>query len=141
MKSANRPKSSGPSQARRTSAILALIAEPTIEGAALVSGVGRSTIFQWLQDEAFAGELTRARTRAFDSGLNVLKGATERAAAVLIDLLKSRNETTKRLSAVAILEIALKVHDGADLEARLLALERAVAGRPGAIDRARDCSP
>jgi len=129
MKSEKRPKRSKITEARRTSAVLALIASPTIEDAAQAAGVARSTLCLWMKDEAFTDELERARGAAFDGGLNALKGAAAEAAAALLALLKSRNETTRRLSAVAILEIGLKIHEGRDLEARIRRLEAAVGNQ------------
>jgi hypothetical protein len=131
MNASKRPKASRLAEARRTSAVLALITEPTIEGAALASGVGRSTLFAWMKDEAFANELTRARTAAFDDGLTAIKGATQEAASVLRALLKSRNESTRRRTAETILAFAMKIYEGRDLEARLKRLEGISEGNVG----------
>lgn len=129
MNAPKRPKVSKLTAARRTAAVLALIAEPTIEGAAQASGVGRSTLFEWMNDPAFADELTRARTRAFDGGLDRIRGGTESAARVLVELLKSRSETTRRRTAETILNFAMKIYEGRDLEARLKRLEEISDGK------------
>jgi hypothetical protein len=133
MNAPKRPKASRLAEARRTSAVLALIAEPTIEGAAQASGVSRSTLYAWMGDAAFADELTRARTRAFDGGLDTIKGGTAAAASVLRALLESRSETTRRRAAETIINFALKIYEGRDLEARLKRLEEISEGqaRPG----------
>ena len=129
MKSEKRPKPSKITEARRTSAVLALIGSPTIEDAARAAGIARSTLCLWMKDEAFMDELERARAAAFDGGLNALKGAATEAAAALLALLKSRNETTRRRAAETILAFALKIHEGRDLEARIRRLEAAVGNQ------------
>jgi hypothetical protein len=131
MKTGKGPKSSGPAQARRTAGVLALLTAGTVDQAAELAGVSRTTLFVWLRDPAFQDELTRARATAFDGGLGTIRGGCEEAARVLLALLKSRNETTRRKAAETVLAFALKIHEGHDLEARLQALEAAVAGRPG----------
>ena len=129
MKSGKGPKSSGPKGARRTSAVLALLSSGSIDGAAELARVSRSTLFVWMKDPEFQDELTRAREAAFDGGLNTIKAGTEEAARVLLALLKSRNETTRRRAAETILAFALKIHEGRDVEERLKALEMIVGVR------------
>jgi hypothetical protein len=123
MKDEKRPKPSKVTEARRTSAVLALIAEPTIEAAAQAAGIARSTLCLWLRDETFTAELTRARGAAFDGGLNTIKGGCEEAARVLLALLKSRNETTRRRAAEIVLAFALRAHENLEVEARLSKVE------------------
>jgi hypothetical protein len=108
---------------------LALLSAGSIDGAAELAQVSRSTLFIWLKDPEFQSELTRARGAAFDGGLNTIKGGCEEAARVLLALLKSRNETTRRRAAETILAFALKVHEGRDVEERIRALEMIVGGR------------
>ena len=131
MKSGKCSISSRASAARRTSAVLALLSSGSVDGAAELARVSRTTLFVWMKDPEFIDELTRARGAAFDGGLNTIKGGCEEAARVLLALLKSRNETTRRRAAETILDFALKVHEGRDLEARLKALEAAIAGERG----------
>jgi len=126
MKLGKGPKSSGAKGARRTSAVLALLSSGSIDGAAELARVSRTTLFVWMKDPEFIDELTRAREAAFDSTLNAIKAGSEEAARVLRELLKSRNETTRRRAAETILAFALKIHEGADVEGRLKALEAAI---------------
>ena len=131
MKSEKGPKKSGAQGARRTAAVLALLSAGSIDGAAERAGISRSTIFEYLKDPEFRGELERARAAAFNGGLSTIKGGTEKAAHVLLALLESRNETTRRRTAETILSFALKIYEGRDLEERLRALEAAVPGPLG----------
>jgi len=128
MKSEKRPKLSRAQGARRTAGVLALLSAGSVDQAAALAGLSRTTLFEWLKDPEFQNELERARAAAFDGGLAAIKSGAEEAARVLLELLKSRNETTRRLSAETILSFALKIHEGRDLEGRLRTLEAAVGG-------------
>jgi hypothetical protein len=127
MKSRKRPIKDRMTEARRTGAILALMTCPKIEDAAKLAKVGRTTLFRWMNDPTFAAELATARSTAFTSGLNVVKGAVEQAAGVLVALLGSRKETERRLAAMGILDISMRLHEGDEVEARFVRLEKAVA--------------
>jgi len=129
MKSGKCSISSRASAARRTSAVLALLSSGSVDGAAELARVSRTTLFVWMKDPAFQDELSRARTAAFDGGLNTIKAGSEEAARVLLALLKSRNETTRRRAAETILAFALKIHEGRDVEERFVALEAAVGNQ------------
>jgi hypothetical protein len=55
-----------------------------------------------------------------------LKGRTEKAARALLALLKSKNESVRRLTAVAILKLAMRIHEGRELEDHIRRLEETV---------------
>lgn len=131
MKSENRPKSTKAAGARRTAAVLALLTSPTVEAAADLAGVARSTLFAWLREPAFAAELEAARDKAFRGGLAAIKGAATKAAGKLVGLLDSRNEALRLRAALAVLELGLRIREADEILARIAALEAAFsAGNP-----------
>jgi len=111
---------------RQAKGIIALVECGFIESASRDSGIGRTTFYEWMKDRTFTAELERARRMAFTDGLAVMKGATERAAGILLALLESRNETTRRLTAGMILEFSMKANEAQDIEARIKKLEDAL---------------
>ena len=117
---------------RQYKAIEALLEAPTITAAAQAAGVARVTLYAWLKLEPFRNTLETARAAIYREGVDTLKGATGLAAGRLIELLDSRNENTRRLTAHEILTLAIRIDENQTLEKRLAALEQALeAARPG----------
>lgn len=112
---------------RQARAVLALIESPTVEDAARRAGVSRSILYVWLRDEGFKARLDAARAELFHEGLGALRGTTAKAARVMAALLDSRNENTRRLTAVAVLGLGMKAHETIDIEMRLARLEALVS--------------
>jgi len=125
MKKKNRPKKNRLQTAKKTAAVLALMTSPTIEGAAKAAGVSRAALFLWLKEDAFTAELARARAEAFAGAIGTLKAGTSKAAAVLMELLSSKKETTRRHASIAVLDFALRIREGEELYERMRRLEEA----------------
>ena len=109
--------------ARQHKAILALCETPTKEAAARAAGVSRTALYEWLRDEDFKAELKRVRAELYAEGLGVLKASTSKAATVLLALLESKSEDTRRLAAGQVLTLGLKAAEMESLEGRLVKLE------------------
>jgi len=110
-------------ETRRSKALSALVSEPSVEAAARASGIGRSFFFDLLRDAEFKAELDKARAEAFAAGLAALKAAASKAATTMVELLDSPNQNTRRLAAVSVLTLGLKVVEVEDFERRLSRLE------------------
>ena len=117
---------------RQGRAVLALVEAPTVEDAAQRAGVSRSILYVWLRDEGFKARLDAARAELFHEGLDALRGTMGKAARVMAALLDSRNENTRRLTAVAVLGLGMKANETIDIEMRLARLEALASER---IDR------
>lgn len=116
---------------RQYKAIEALLEAPTITAAAHAAGVARVTLYEWLKQGPFREALETARASLYRAGVDTLKGAAEKAAGRLIELLDSKNENTRRLTAHEILTLAIRIDESQTLEKRLAALEEALeAARP-----------
>ena len=116
---------------RQYKAIEALLEAPTITAAAQAAGVARVTLYEWLKQGPFREALETARASLYRAGVDTLKGAAEKAAGRLIELLDSKNENTRRLTAHEILTLAIRIDENQTLEKRLTALEQALeAARP-----------
>ncbi|TET67928.1 MAG: hypothetical protein E3J56_12050 [Candidatus Aminicenantes bacterium] len=98
----------------------------SIEEAARKAKVSRATIYNWLKNEKFKEILKKEREALFVESLEVLRQATRKAASVLINLLKSNDETTKRLAAKEIINLTLRTTEIWDLEERMSKIEEIV---------------
>lgn len=103
--------------------IAALVAANSIEEAARVSRVSRSTVHRWLQEEAFRAELARARATLFNETMARLQSATAASVIVLSELLKSKHEAIRLRAAGLVLGTGLKAREVIDLEERVRRLE------------------
>ena len=79
-----------------------------------------------IQLEPFRAALEAARGDIYRAGIDTLKGAAGKAAGRLIELLDSRNENTRRLTAREILALSIKIDESQTLEKRLTAIEQAL---------------
>lgn len=115
--------------ARQLRAVLALLAEPTLDAAAAASGCRRETLWRWMQQEAFRAEYLRARRAAVDQAIGALQQATSEAVATLRRCLSCCAPAQEVAAAKAILDGALRGLEIADIESRLERVEAALAAR------------
>jgi len=107
-------------------AISCILESSSIEEAAKKAKVSRASIYNWLKNEKFKEILKKEREALFVESLEVLRQATRKAANVLINLLKSNDETTKRLAAKEIINLTLRTTEIWDLEERMSKIEEIV---------------
>lgn len=110
--------------ARQQQLLVALVKNPDLQAAAKAAGVGRTTVYRWLEDPRFSGELARLRNEAMKEALESVKSLTTRAAQELIGLLDTQDERLRRLLCNDILTHAIKVREIEEIERRLRLLER-----------------
>ena len=108
---------------RQNTAISALLTTPTVEQAAETAGVGRTTVFRWLNQPEFREELRRRRNEIVDCALDTFKVYVLRAVETLARLLDSEDEKVARLAAKDVLAFVLKTRELQELEGRLDKLE------------------
>lgn len=117
--------------AKQDRAILALLSEPTAKKAAEVAKIAEVTIHRWLNDPAFSTTLKEARSRALESTLSSLQGASGKAVETLHEVMKDKTaQPAARVSAAkTILEMTIRARDILETEERLRVLEaRLLAG-------------
>ena len=109
---------------KQDKAIVALLSTPTVDGAAEIAGVNRSTVHRWLNEDEFRAELTRRRNEIADAALDAFKCYVFAAVEALAKLLESSdNEKVRRLAAKDVLDYVLKIRHAQEIEARLRKLE------------------
>lgn len=108
---------------KQEQAVAALLAEPTLAAAAVRCGVGQTTLWRWLQDQAFNEAYRSARRTVVDGTIATLQQAAGEAVACLRRNLNCGRPGVEVRAATTILEQVLGTADRADLEARLRRLE------------------
>ncbi|MBI4494165.1 MAG: hypothetical protein HY690_15360 [Chloroflexi bacterium] len=108
---------------REEQALLALLAEPTVEAAAKAAGVSPVTLWRWLQHPDFQERYREARRRVLEHAIAVLQQVAGEAAATLRRNLVCGTPSVEVRAALGILDQAVKGTELLDLEQRVLALE------------------
>lgn len=103
----------------------ALLAEPTIYGAAQKVGINEATAYRWLKDPAFSQMYRAAKRQIVDHAIGQAQQATGEAVQTLRDVMADDEApASARVSASkTLLEFSIKVAAVEDLEARIAALE------------------
>jgi hypothetical protein len=78
---------------KKEAAIIALLQQPTIEGAATQDGVSRATLFRWMNETAFQERLLEARQQATEAALRNLVELSGQAVQVLREVMQSTSGT------------------------------------------------
>jgi AcrR family transcriptional regulator len=91
---------------RQEKVLIALLQFPTIEAAAKNAGVNRTTVFRYLNDEAFHREYRKRRRQSFSAATALLNKAASVAVSELVKMiLDTGTPATARVSAArAILQ-------------------------------------
>ena len=106
-------------------AIAALLARPTIEGAAEVLGINPATVHRWLGEPAFEAAYRTARRAAVTQAVTRLQQVSSGAVAVLVQVMAdTANPAGTRVSAAkTVLEFSFRAVELEDLAERIAALE------------------
>lgn len=108
--------------------LIAMLASgSTIKDAANSAGVSERTARRRLDDPGFCQRVNEAQAALVGQATGVLAAGMTEAAETLKSLLQAQSERTRLSAARAILWLGLKVRETAELEARLLEIEKAMA--------------
>lgn len=115
---------------KQESAILALLAQPTVLRAAEAAGVAESTMHRWLCEPAFASAYRAARRRAFAQAVAVTGRYAPLAVQVLAKIMADERapHSARVQAAQAILKFTRESLELDDLAERVEALERRGVG-------------
>jgi hypothetical protein len=110
--------------------IAALLTQRNVDEAAHAAGVGVRTLLRWMKIPEFDAAYRKARRAAVSQSVARLQQATSAAATTLLRIMvdPSAPASTRVRAAESVLSHAAKAIELEDLEARLLALERAASG-------------
>ena len=120
---------------KEEAAIAALLAEPTIAGAAVKAGVSERTLVRWLQEPAFKTQYRAARRSLVESAVARLQQAASDAVDALSRNLSCGTPAVEVGAAKAILDQAIKGVELVDLVERVEQLEQVAATSEDRGDR------
>lgn len=130
----------GELSAKQELALRAIISHPTLKEAALAAGVSDSTIWRYMQDEAFSKRLREARRDAVSHAVIRLQQASSDAVTVLHELMmKEDAPAVARITACrTVLDYSFRAAEMDELKVRVDELERFILRKQeeNALDRA-----
>jgi hypothetical protein len=110
--------------------IAALLSHPTVEAAAKAIGIADTTAARWMKTPEFQAAYREVRREAMRQTTARLQEAAREAVDALREVQRTGESESARVSAArTILEQSIKAADMEDVQARLEALEKAVAER------------
>jgi len=93
--------------------------------------INKTTVYEWLKDEAFRQELKHQRDAVIEQALDSLKANLTKATETLVKHLDSERENISIRAVESIIEFAQKVLEHEELEQRIEALETRLAQQGG----------
>ena len=111
--------------ARQISALPHLLKCGSLTDKARAAGIGRATLYRWLEDENFRVALQALREETLHVAESEIQAMCFEAAAVLYEALHSSDKRLQFRAARTILQQAQQAHYGHGLEQRLDALQEA----------------
>jgi len=108
-----------------------LLEAPSIEQGCKRAKVSKATVYGWLKNETFRGELKRQREELIERALDSLKANISKATETLVKLLDSDKEAIQARAAEDIVEFTQKAIENEELEKRIAALEERLTQRGG----------
>lgn len=114
---------------KQQKALAALISSPTRAEAAKRAGVGVTTLRRWLsEDDAFRAAYRAALAELLEDASKQSKQSLSMALDVLREIMHDgENAQTRIQAARSTLEYALKLHEAAEVEARMDELEQRIS--------------
>jgi hypothetical protein len=125
---------------KQEEAIVALLAQRSLEEAARIAGIGARTLYRWMEEPEFDAAYRKAKRTAFRQSVARLQQASSAAVSTLLKVMvdPATPPSTKVRAADSVLSHSAKAIEIEDIEARVSELERATetskAGR-GAMRR------
>ena len=115
---------------KQEQAISGLLTMRTMAEAAIMAGVGESTLRRWLKNRNFVEEYRIARRQCVAVALNNLGRVCSQAVHTLEEVMSNADATpSSRVSAAkAALDVVIKVCEQEDLEQRIATLEAIIDG-------------
>jgi len=106
--------------------LLAMLESPTVTKAIQSAGIGKTTAYRYMKEEAFQRELERRRNEAVGEAVSYLQSNLTRCAEVLIDIVNNKRVPPQvRVNAVnSVFTNAKAMTESVDFLLRVVELER-----------------
>ena len=119
-----------PLSRRQEHALPAIAAAATNAQAARNSGIGKTTLHRWLQDEIFRQELTRERQETAALARQELQGLMLRSIAVISDALDAPEMSVRLRAARYTLSLGHQIHESEKLRSDIQEIQELLAFPP-----------
>jgi len=115
---------------KQQQAIIALLTQPTITGAAESIGINPKTLHEWLKQPDFREAYAEARDQTMDQAITRLQQAISKAIDTLIAIMGSdlAKDAARVTAARTILDMAFKAYELEQIAERLTKLEARLEG-------------
>lgn len=115
---------------KQQQAIIALLTQPTITGAAVSIGINPKTLHEWLKQPDFREAYAEARDQTMDQAITRLQQAISKAIDTLIAIMGSdlAKDAARVTAARTILDMAFKAYELEQIAERLTKLEARLEG-------------
>lgn len=115
---------------KQQQAIIALLTQPTITGAAESIGINPKTMHEWLKQPDFREAYAEARDQTMDQAITRLQQAISKAIDTLIAIMGSdlAKDAARVTAARTILDMAFKAYELEQIAERLTKLEQRLEG-------------
>ena len=117
-------------QPKQSKALAALLSQPTMREAAKDCGISETTLWRWLNDDAFQAAYRQARRQVVEQAMSELQAACSDAVATLRKNLNCGAANVEVSAAKTILDQAVKAIELTDMEERLEQLEQLFQAQP-----------
>lgn len=106
--------------------LLAMLESPTVTKAIQSAGIGKTTAYRYMKEDAFQRELERRRNEAVGEAVSYLQSNLTRCAEVLIDIVNNKRVPPQiRVNAVnSVFTNAKAMTESVDFLLRVVELER-----------------
>ncbi len=111
---------------RQQHALPIVAASPTLAEAARESGIGKTTLYRWLNDDRFRDELTRLREESAALARQELQGLMLRSVSVLAEALEDTDKAFRLRAARYAMSFANKVSDSQEILKKIDSLEQSL---------------
>ena len=101
-----------------------LLAAKNYEKGCKSARISKTTFYKWMQDEGFAAEFDRQRSKIAEAAFGMIGQNIEKAVGVLVGLLDTGDDRVKRLTANDVIGHFLKHKELDDLEERIQRVEQ-----------------
>ncbi len=126
MRGNEREVENSPLTLRQQSALSIIAASPSVAQAARASGVGQSTIYRWMEDDDFRGELSRIRQQSAELARRELQGLMLRSVSVLADAMEDPDKAVRLRAARYAMSFAVRISEIEDLRKQVQELEEVI---------------
>ena len=111
---------------KQAKAIPELLAAPNYEKGCKAAKISKTTLYTWLKEPEFKGELDRQRNEIVEAAFGMIAANIEKAVSTLVGLLDTGDERIRRLTANDIISHFLKRRELVDLEERIERIEEQI---------------